>query len=528
MDVINFSGGEPEIEPTRDIVAQALDAAAAAGVVPVIAAGNDYNDFGAGSVSSPANAEGAIAVGAVDTTTATRMHADFSSVGPTPISLRLKPDVVAPGVDVLSSVSGGGWVTLSGASMASPHVAGAAALLRQRHPGWTVEQIRSALVQTGVDSVDESHRPVGPRFQGGGVVALERADHPLIFARPTALSFGLLTRGEEATRTVGLDDAGSHAGTWRVAFVARGSAGRTVRLGLPRTITVPGELTVTASVAPGSASGELDGYIKLRLGQDVRRVPVWGRVTVAAVARHKTVLLARPGVYRSTTQHQGSFVTRYRYPETPSGVGVTTTLRGRERVFRIHLTRRVANFGVVVTQRGRRSKVEPRVVAGLDENRLTGYAGLPVNYNPYTEQFQEGVLAAGALSPVPGDYAVVFDSAGRAGAGSFTFRYWVNDVTPPTLRLRTPSVRAGEKLTIGAVDTRSGVYADSIVASIDGDLVRTRYDGGVISISTSAALTRGTHRLRIRVSDYQESKNTENVARILPNTRWLTATFRVR
>ena len=38
----------------------------------------------------------------------------------------------------------------------------------------------------------------------------------------------------------------------------------------------------------------------------------------------------------------------------------------------------------------------------------------------------------------------------------------------------------------------------------------------------------GSHRLRLRVSDYQESKNTENVARILPNTRWLTATFRVR
>jgi subtilisin family serine protease len=61
MDVINFSGGEPEIEPQRDIVALALDAAAAVGVVPVIAAGNDYNDFGAGSVSSPANAEAAIA-----------------------------------------------------------------------------------------------------------------------------------------------------------------------------------------------------------------------------------------------------------------------------------------------------------------------------------------------------------------------------------------------------------------------------------------------------------------------------------
>ncbi|HEY4621666.1 MAG TPA: S8 family serine peptidase, partial [Gaiellaceae bacterium] len=61
MDVINFSGGEPEIEPSRDIVALALDAAAAAGVVPVVAAGNEYNDVGAGSVSSPANSTAAIA-----------------------------------------------------------------------------------------------------------------------------------------------------------------------------------------------------------------------------------------------------------------------------------------------------------------------------------------------------------------------------------------------------------------------------------------------------------------------------------
>ncbi len=185
MDVINFSGGEPEIEPRRDIVALALDAAAAAGVVPVIAAGNDYNDFGAGSVSSPGNSERAITVGAVEIggSPAERTHADFSSVGPTTISLRLKPDVAAPGVDVLSSISGGGWASASGTSMASPHVAGAAALLRQRHPAWTVEQLKSALVQSGVDAVDERDRAVGPRFQGGGVVALQRADQPALVRR---------------------------------------------------------------------------------------------------------------------------------------------------------------------------------------------------------------------------------------------------------------------------------------------------------------------------------------------------------
>ena len=170
-----------------------------------------------------------------------RTHAEFSSVGPTTISLRLKPDVAAPGVDVLSSVSGGGWAELSGTSMASPHVAGAAALLRQRHPAWTVEQLKSALVQSGIDSVDERGRAAGPRFQGGGVVALQRADRPLLFASPTAR----LVRAPRP-RT-GVDDERSGSRT-REAAPGRGRSPRRsrhtpgVRLALPPTVTVPGEL----------------------------------------------------------------------------------------------------------------------------------------------------------------------------------------------------------------------------------------------------------------------------------------------
>ena len=98
-------------------------------------------------------------------------------------------------------------------------------------------------------------------------------------------------------------------------------------------------------------------------------------------------------------------------PEAPGGIGVTTTLRGPERVLRFRVAKRVANAGVVITQRGPGSHVEPRIVAGLDENRLTGYAGLPVNHNPYMDEFREPVLAAGVLSPLPGEYAAVFDSA---------------------------------------------------------------------------------------------------------------------
>ena len=126
-----------------------------------------------------------------------------------------------------------------------------------------------------------------------------------------------------------------------------------------------------------------------------------------------------------------------------------------------------------------------------------------------------------------GDYAVVFDSATRAGAGAFTFRFWMNDVTPPTVRLRTRNVARGTPLRVSLVDAGSGIYPQSIRVVVDGSSTRTTLRGGLLSIPTGS-LGAGAHRLRVRASDFQESKNTENVARILPNTRWMTATFRVR
>ena len=71
------------------------------------------------------------------------------------------------------------------------------------------------------------------------------------------------------------------------------------------------------------------------------------------------------------------------------------------------------------------------------------------------------------------------------------------------------------------------MYPGSIRIFVDGTSTRGTLRGGLLSIPTGG-LSTGRHRLRIRASDYQESKNTENVARILPNTRWLTATFTIR
>src|SRR5262245_22891122 len=192
MDVINLSLGEPEIEPSRDIVVAAIDNAADAGVVPVVAAGNEFEDAGKGSIGSPGTAPKAITAAA--STKGDEGPADviagFSSSGPTPISLQMKPDVTAPGVDVISSFPRNQWESLSGTSMASPHVAGAAALLAERHPGWTVAQIKSALESTGdpVHAAGASGE-LSVLREGGGRIDLARADNPLLFTDPTGLSF---------------------------------------------------------------------------------------------------------------------------------------------------------------------------------------------------------------------------------------------------------------------------------------------------------------------------------------------------
>ena len=174
MDVINMSFGEFETDPARNVVDDAVDGAAEAGVVPVAAAGNSYDDWGRGSIGSPATAARAIAVAA---TTKSGSIASFSSSGPAAVSLRMKPAVSAPGASILSSVPEreGTWASFSGTSMASPHVAGAAALLVQRHPGWTVDQITSALVQTAGPAGDpETDLEAAATREGGGLVDLRR------------------------------------------------------------------------------------------------------------------------------------------------------------------------------------------------------------------------------------------------------------------------------------------------------------------------------------------------------------------
>jgi subtilisin family serine protease len=528
MDVINLSFGENEIEPTRDMVVTAMDGAAQAGVVPTIAAGNDLDEFGRGSINSPGNAPDAITVGAASKSD---VIAFFSSSGPTPISLQLKPDVTAPGVSILSSLPPreGTWGSLSGTSMAAPHAAGGAALLRERHPDWSVEQVKSALVLTGQPVFsDVGHTKEAPTtVEGGGMIDLPLANNPLIFADPTSLSFGLLRAGQSATRTIALTDAGGGAGTWQATVAPQ----RTVpgaNVSTAANVTVPGELAVTASADPTAGNADVTGFIVLTEGSTTRRVPYWFGLERPLLER-PSGSLPKTGTYNGNTRGKPSRVSTYRYPSNPAGADVATHLDGPEEVFRVHLTRPVANFGVAVLSHARGVNVSPRIVAAGDENRLQGYTALPVVVNPYLSSSGRSAPVAAAVLPKPGSYDVVFDTPSAAHAGRFTFRFWMGDTTPPSARLLTPSVPHGGKLVVALADSGSGVDPESIEASAGGrgtDIVYSAATGrATIHVPSLAP---GRYGLVLTVSDYQEQKNTEDVGSILPNTRTLSVPFTVR
>jgi hypothetical protein len=296
---------------------------------------------------------------------------------------------------------------------------------------------------------------------------------------------------------------------------------------VPPVVIVPGSLPVTVTTGPAAPDAELAGFVVLTRGTERRRIPYWLRTASPMLARAKTVRLAQPGAYRATTRGGSSLVSRYRYPESPSGLGFATELAGPERVYRVTLARPAANFGVVVTSRAKGVRVEPRVVRAGDENRLTGYPALPFNLNPYLRTFQRPVLAAGAIRPARGAYDVVFDSPGPGTAGAFTFRFWLNDLTPPTLKLRMRTVKQGSALLLTATDAASGVDPSSLVVRVDGQDPGARFARGVVSIP-GGGLRKGRHALTLQLSDYQETRNMENVGQILPNTRVLRTNFVVR
>lgn len=187
-DVVSMSLGNPARTDCTDPMSTATEelAQSSEDTLFVLAAGNTGPSLN--SVSSPGCAPSVLTVGAVDRDDST---ASFSSRGPAYGSHTLKPEIAAPGVDISAAAAGGRGVyayrSMSGTSMAAPHVAGAAALVEQRHPDWTAQQIKSALVSSA-----DSRIPGDVTETGGGRLDVKAAVDQKVLGSPAVQggSFG--------------------------------------------------------------------------------------------------------------------------------------------------------------------------------------------------------------------------------------------------------------------------------------------------------------------------------------------------
>ncbi|HZT14436.1 MAG TPA: S8 family serine peptidase [Gaiellaceae bacterium] len=470
----------------------------------------------------------------------------FSSAGPTDFGLDLKPDISAPGLDVLSSTppqtTGSTFAVFDGTSMATPHVAGAAALLLQRHPSWTPWNVKSALMSTAGPAWGNTARTqeASVLLEGAGLTNVLAADTPKIFTDPQSLSFGRVdvTHGAQLqSALLTITDAGGGGGTWSVS-VAPQSQSAGVEIDVPPLVSVPpgGDVSLPVDVraAAGAATGENGGFLVLSGDGVQRRVPYAFLVERPALASVASTPL-RPTEVASTAAGP-SRVSTYCCPSEPFGpppdyTGPPMNEDGSEHLYSFELDQPVANFGVAVVRESAGALVDPFVLGSKDENDVQGYTGTPVNVNPLTVDFMADIGAAGVQYPRLQRFYVAVDSradpfTNRPEKGSYVLHAWVDDVVPPTLRLLTTRVSAGRPLIVGrAVDAGAGVDPLSLVFNYRGVLIgASAYDPvtGLVAFGlppTAPALPSGKTSAVFFGSDYQEAKNVDTVGRdILPNS----------
>ncbi|GAB3378339.1 hypothetical protein GCM10027452_33800 [Micromonospora halotolerans] len=207
--------------------------------------------------------------------------ADYSSTGPDKTHNGLmKPDLVAPGSDIIAAVSPPGnfgrqYDAYSGTSMAAPHVAGAAAILRAEHPDWSPGAVASALRTTAIDTVGTDN----PLTQGSGLLTLDRAGDPGLVIEPAAADLvafstaaqpdgrdlnlpSISLREYDGTRQVTLTRKLTNVGGTKETYRASvtGLPGMQVSV-TPTVVTIPAGRTATVTIRLRRGSAPWDRYV---------------------------------------------------------------------------------------------------------------------------------------------------------------------------------------------------------------------------------------------------------------------------
>jgi hypothetical protein len=303
------------------------------------------------------------------------------------------------------------------------------------------------------------------------------------------------------------------------------------------------ELPIAAQAGADAPKGDDYGFVILSKDGVTRRIPYAFFVTRPALASLTPIPIKR--LQTGTTRGE-SHVSAYRWPAAPFGppptydTGPPMREDGAETLYVLRVTKAVANAGVAVVKAPRGVEVDPWFLGSPDENDVQGQTGTPVDVNNLTDDFKTDVGAAGAEFPRPKTYYVALDSgrdpfSGKLAAGAYTLRSWIDDVTPPRVRLLTTRVAAGRpSIVVRITDAGAGVdplsltlgYRKALVGAAEYD----RETGVAVLPLTSAApaLAPGTTRARVRASDFQETKNVNTSgSNIYPNTRFASIRIRV-
>ena len=207
--------------------------------------------------------------------------ADFTSWGPTDVDFRVKPDVMAPGVNVVSSIprsycgAAQCFAFFNGTSMAAPHLAGSAAVVRQQHPDWSAADVRSAIVNTAdrnvVKTLDGTGIVVDANKVGTGRENLLAAVAAKVALDPVSVSFGAVPSGSGMTSRsdVQLTNTSGATQTYTLAVVEASGAGVGFVLSASSVTLQAGEsaaVTVTLSASKGAAAGHKQAVLQISNG----------------------------------------------------------------------------------------------------------------------------------------------------------------------------------------------------------------------------------------------------------------------
>jgi hypothetical protein len=472
----------------------------------------------------------------------------FSSAGPTDFGHLLKPDISAPGLDVLSSTppatTGETFSVFAGTSMATPHVAGAAALLLQRHPSWTAWNVKSALMSTAGPAWDDTARtqeaPV--LLEGSGLANVDSADDPKVFTDPQSLSFQKIdvsAGAQVSSMLLTATDAGDGAGNWTVALDAQAQTGG-VTIDVPGSVTItPGgdvAIPVVVRAAADAVAGENYGFVTLTGDGVERRVPYEFLVERPALRNLPAAKLAK--LQTGDTAAGTSRVSVYCCPLEPFGPppdysGQTMNEDGSEHLYYTDVNQPIVNLGVSILASSPGALIDPFVLGSKDENDVQGYAGIPTDVNALTYDLNVDVGAAGVQFPRLQRFYIAVDSradpfTNKSQKGKYLLNSWVDDLTPPAVRMLTTRVTKGRPLLVAqAVDDQAGVDPLSLVVNYSNALVgASAYDpstGIVLFGLPNAApdLKVGKTNAILEASDYQEAKNINTIGNDLyPNTNF--------